>query len=116
MTDTSEAPDQAHPTLVPERASPSPALEVSKRPTPMQRLRLLWQYRELVGNLTRKELKVKYKNSVLGFLWTLLNPLSSCVTPANPQRFSGMVSADALDLVLYDINLIEGARRVEQTS
>ncbi len=48
--------------------------------------------------------------------WTLLNPLSSCVTPANPQRFSGMVSADALDLVLYDINLIEGARRVEQAS
>lgn len=75
MTDTSEAPDQAHPTLVPERASPSPALEVSKRPTPMQRLRLLWQYRELVGNLTRKELKVKYKNSVLGFVWSLLNPL-----------------------------------------
>jgi len=75
VTDTSEAPDQAHPTLVPERASPSPALEVSKRPTPMQRLRLLWQYRELVGNLTRKELKVKYKNSVLGFVWSLLNPL-----------------------------------------
>ena len=24
--------------------------------------------------LTRKELKVKYKNSILGFLWSLLNP------------------------------------------
>jgi ABC-2 type transport system permease protein len=35
----------------------------------------LWQYRELIGNLTRKELKVKYKNSVLGFVWSLLNPL-----------------------------------------
>ncbi|MGI8710626.1 MAG: ABC transporter permease [Acidimicrobiales bacterium] len=61
--------------LVPDRAALSPALEVSKRPTPFQRISHLWQYRELVGNLTRKELKVKYKNSVLGFLWSLLNPL-----------------------------------------
>lgn len=44
--------------------------------------------------------------------WTLLNPLSSCITPEHPQRFSGMVSADALDLVLYEINLVENARRV----
>ena len=44
--------------------------------------------------------------------WTLLNPLSSCITPEHPQRFSGMMSADALDLVLYEINLVEHARRV----
>ena len=44
--------------------------------------------------------------------WTLLNPLSACITPERPQRFSGMVSADALDLVLYEINLVENARRV----
>lgn len=35
----------------------------------------LYRYRELLGNLVRKELKVKYKNSTLGFLWTMLNPL-----------------------------------------
>lgn len=34
----------------------------------------LWSYRELLGNLIRKELKVKYKKSSLGFLWSLLNP------------------------------------------
>lgn len=44
--------------------------------------------------------------------WTLLTPLASCVTPEHPQRHSAMVSADALDLVLYEINLIETARRV----
>ena len=44
--------------------------------------------------------------------WTLLNPLSACITDGHPQRFSGMISADALDLVLYEINLIEMARRV----
>lgn len=35
----------------------------------------VWAYRELLGQLIRKELKVKYKDSVLGFVWTLLRPL-----------------------------------------
>ncbi len=33
------------------------------------------EYRELLSQLTRKELKVKYKDSVLGFMWTLVRPL-----------------------------------------
>ena len=39
----------------------------------------LWAYRELLGNLVRKELKVKYKNSALGFLWSLLNPIMQVI-------------------------------------
>jgi ABC-2 type transport system permease protein len=35
----------------------------------------LWRYRELVLNLTLRDLKVKYKRSLLGFLWTLVNPI-----------------------------------------
>ena len=34
-----------------------------------------WRYRELVWALAMKELKVRYKRSVLGFLWALLNPM-----------------------------------------
>src|SRR6266567_2098692 len=34
--------------------------------------RIRW---ELLANLVRKDLKVKYKNSALGFLWSLANPL-----------------------------------------
>jgi ABC-2 type transport system permease protein len=30
---------------------------------------------ELLANLVRKDLKVKYKNSALGFMWSLANPL-----------------------------------------
>jgi ABC-2 type transport system permease protein len=33
------------------------------------------KYKELLINLTKKELKLKYKNSVIGFLWSFLNPL-----------------------------------------
>ena len=40
-----------------------------------ERLRELGRYRELLLNLTRKEIKVKYKNSFFGFLWSLINPL-----------------------------------------
>ena len=35
----------------------------------------LIRYRELVQNLVVRDLKARYKNSVLGFLWSLLNPL-----------------------------------------
>jgi ABC-2 type transport system permease protein len=38
------------------------------------RVRDLLRYRELLANLVRKELRVKYKNSVLGFFWSMLNP------------------------------------------
>jgi ABC-2 type transport system permease protein len=70
-----DPPEPQHGVMIPDRVALSPALEVSKRPSPFQRIHHLWQYRELIGNLTRKQLKVKYKNSILGFLWSLLNPL-----------------------------------------
>lgn len=49
-------------------------LEITQRPNPIKRLKQVWIYRELLGNLVRKELKVKYKDSILGFFWSLLNP------------------------------------------
>jgi len=38
-------------------------------------LRDTYGYRELIWALALKELKIRYKRSVLGFLWALLNPL-----------------------------------------
>lgn len=35
----------------------------------------LLQFRELIRNLVIRDLKVRYKNSVLGVLWSLMNPL-----------------------------------------
>ena len=44
--------------------------------------------------------------------WTVLAPVPSCCTPERPQRFAAISAADALDEVLYEINLVEDARRV----
>jgi ABC-type polysaccharide/polyol phosphate export permease len=35
----------------------------------------LYQYRELTRNLVVKDLKLKYRDSTIGFLWSLVNPL-----------------------------------------
>lgn len=35
----------------------------------------LYQYRNLLRNLVVRDLKARYKNSVLGILWSILNPL-----------------------------------------
>jgi ABC-2 type transport system permease protein len=47
---------------------------VAPRVSTLHRLKEIWSSRELLGFLIRKELKVRYKNSVLGFLWSFLNP------------------------------------------
>ncbi len=39
------------------------------------RLREVFSYRELIWNLVLRDLKARYKNSVLGYLWSLVNPL-----------------------------------------
>lgn len=51
-----------------------PVVETT-RPSALRRARRVWEYRELLSSLTRKEVKVRYKDSILGFVWTLLNPL-----------------------------------------
>lgn len=42
-------------------------------------LRELWRYRELARILVAKEMKLRYRRSVLGFAWTMLNPLVTMI-------------------------------------
>src|SRR5579875_876847 len=37
----------------------------------------VWTHRALVGNFARRELKAKYKGSILGSLWSMVNPLAT---------------------------------------
>ncbi|HTQ10792.1 MAG TPA: ABC transporter permease, partial [Fimbriimonadaceae bacterium] len=40
----------------------------------------LWRFRELLFSMVQRDLKIRYKNSFLGFLWSLLNPLITVAT------------------------------------
>ena len=40
-----------------------------------ERLRIFFHYRDLMKHLVMKDLKLKYRRSVLGYLWSVLNPL-----------------------------------------
>ena len=45
----------------------------------MKNLKEIWDYREMIASLVRRDLRGRYKGSVLGFLWTFLNPLLQLV-------------------------------------
>jgi ABC-type polysaccharide/polyol phosphate export permease len=44
-------------------------------PAMLESLRELWSYRPLILELVRRDLKLRYKNSIGGLAWSLLNPL-----------------------------------------
>lgn len=48
---------------------------VAPRRSIREHVRDVWRYRELLQQLIRKELQVRYQKSVLGFAWSMLNPL-----------------------------------------
>lgn len=48
---------------------------VAPRRSVRQHLVDIWRYRELLRQLVRKELHVRYQKSVLGFIWSLVSPL-----------------------------------------
>ncbi len=43
----------------------------------MQRLHEIWAYRTLIANLAQRELRAKYKKSVLGWGWSLISPAAT---------------------------------------
>ncbi|HMC52857.1 MAG TPA: ABC transporter permease, partial [Acidimicrobiales bacterium] len=61
-------------TPAPSRLDRAPTRIVSSRTSLAQHLRDIWTYRELLRGLVRKELQVKYKNSVVGVGWSMVNP------------------------------------------
>lgn len=43
--------------------------------TLVDNVRNVWRYRVLIQNLVSRELKARYRGTILGFLWSFLNPL-----------------------------------------
>jgi ABC-2 type transport system permease protein len=66
---------------------------------PFRDLRELWRSREILVNLARKELKVKYKSSALGVAWSMLNPVLYLVVFY--LVFSLVLRSDLPDFQIY---------------
>jgi ABC-type polysaccharide/polyol phosphate export permease len=72
----------------------------ANRPPPaVEELAQLWRYRELVVQLVVRNIKARYKRSVLGVLWTMLNPL--LMMGVLTLVFSGLFKLSVPDYSVY---------------
>ena len=63
-------------TTIATSAPPARAGHPAARPVGRLGLRELWEYRELLYFLTKRELQIRYKQSLLGVAWAVLQPLA----------------------------------------
>jgi ABC-2 type transport system permease protein len=86
-----------------------------------QRSRELWAARQILWNLVRKEVKVKYKSSILGMAWSMLNPILylavfsvvfGIILPNSIPHFPIYILSGLLAWNLYSTSLGVGARSV----
>ena len=89
------------------------------------RVRDIFRYRELLVNLVRKDLKVKYKSSVLGFLWSLLTPamllvvyyfVFSVLLGSGIPRFPIYLLSGLLAWNLFNVGLVSATGSVVASS
>jgi len=69
--------------------------------TMMSRIREIFSYSDMIGSLVQRELRGKYKGSLLGFLWTFINPL--CQIVVYTIVFSVILHSDLEQFYLYVI-------------
>ncbi len=66
--------------MEPLNLKPSDVYDTAHRPPPLiEELLALVKYQELVRQFVSRAIKTRYKRSVLGVLWTMLNPLLTMV-------------------------------------
>jgi lipopolysaccharide transport system permease protein len=115
-TDTTAAPTA----LAPERPVDE-RREIALAPAPRGSLRELWRFRQLIALLVARELKVRYKRSVLGMLWTMLNPLVlmvvytvvfTTIMPSTQKNFSIFLLSGLLPWLLFSTALTQGMTSV----
>ena len=90
--------------------------------TALDAVRELWEYRDLLRNLVVRDLKVRYKNSLLGILWSLLNPLLMMLVftvvftvfwPNNQvSDFSAFILVGLLPWNLFQASMMAGAQSI----
>lgn len=84
----------------------------------MKHLREIYDYRQMIYSLVRKELRGRYKGSALGFMWTFINPLLqllvytfvfSIVMPNNIDKFYLYLFIGLIPWLFFSGSLTGGA-------
>ena len=84
-------------------------------------LQEVFRYRSLVNSLILRELKARYRGSVLGFLWTFLNPLLLLGVYAlvfnvyfriQIEHYAGFMFTGLLPWIWFSSSLIEGTNAI----
>lgn len=80
-----------------------------------------YRYRELLLNLVTRDLRVRYKNSVLGFFWSLVNPLVQVATitvvfkyilHASGRDYSAYLLCAFLPWMFFQMSVLDSAMSV----
>ncbi|HAU32591.1 MAG: ABC-2 type transporter [Desulfotomaculum sp. 46_296] len=66
-----------------------------------RQVREIYEYREMLKNLVAKELRTRYKGSVLGFLWTFFNPLFLLIIYSTVFSFVMRVQIENYTMFLF---------------
>ena len=94
--------------------APSAGTLAPARPTALGDL---FRFRQLIALLVVRELKVRYKRSVFGLLWTMLNPLLlmvvytivfTLVMPSSVHNFSIFMLSGLLPWLFFSTSLLQG--------
>lgn len=84
-------------------------------------LKELWRFRELLFAMVEREIRIRYKNSVFGFLWSLAMPLATVAVMTlvfqgilgnSTRNYSAYVLAAYLPFVFVNMALMDSAQSV----
>ena len=87
----------------------------------MKHFREIYDYRQMIYSLVKKELRGRYKGSALGFLWTFINPLLqllvytfvfSVVMPNNIDKFYLYLFVGLIPWLFFSGSLTGGAASI----
>ncbi|MDI9639649.1 ABC transporter permease [Kamptonema cortianum] len=87
----------------------------------IENLKELWRFRELLWAMVEREIRIRYKNSFLGFFWSLLNPLVTVAVMTvvfkflmrnGTENFSAYILAAYLPFMFFNMALMDSAQSV----
>lgn len=81
-------------------------------------LRELWRYRELLRQLVARDLKVRYQNSAVGFLWSIVPPLLQAlvysfliksVLNVKAENYGAYVLCGLIPWTFFSVSILDAA-------